>query len=98
MATAALVRGADAKSRAPLRARGPAAFAVAFAATGGGTTATADLASVVPAADGAGPVAGVGRVRQGSQHGPGCGFRGNGGREDCRFRFEGFDVGRHDGG
>ena len=49
MATAALVRGADAKSRAPLRARGPAAFAVAFAATGGGTTATADLAS------GAGP-------------------------------------------
>jgi len=46
-------------------------------------------------ADGAGP---VGRVRRGSQHGPGCGFRGHGGREDRRFRFEGFDVGRHDGG
>ena len=41
---------------------------------------------------------GIGRVRRGSQHGPGCGFRGHGGREDRRFRFEGFDVGRHDGG
>ena len=67
----------------------PAAFAASLAVTGGGTTATADLAS---------GDSGVGRVRRGSQHGPGCGFRGSGGREDCRFRFEGFDVGRHDGG
>ena len=59
-----------------------------FAATGGGTT-TAVLASAVPAADG--------RVGCGSQHGPGCGFCGDSGREDCGLGFDCFDVGRRDG-
>ena len=39
----------------------------------------------------------AGRVRRSSQHGSGCGFRGDGGGEDCGFRFVRFDAGRRNG-